>query len=47
MSVAMLLAVSIMTAGTLIFELFPGVLLKLFDASEDMMNIGIPALRSI
>ena len=44
---AMILAVSIMTAGTLIFELFPNVLLKLFDASEDMMKIGIPALRII
>ncbi len=44
---AMILAVSIMTAGTLIFELFPSVLLKLFDASEDMMKIGIPALRII
>ncbi len=44
---AMLLAVSIMTAGTFIFELIPSVLLKLFDASEDMMRIGIPALRII
>ncbi len=44
---AMLLAVSIMAAGTVIFELFPKQLLWLFDASEEMMAIGIPALRIV
>lgn len=44
---AMTLAVAIMATGTLIFELFPTVLLKLFDASEDMIVIGVPALRII
>ena len=44
---AMTLAVSIMTMGTIIFELFPGLLLRMFDASEEMLRIGIPALRII
>ncbi len=47
LSFSMVLAVSIMTVGTLVFELFPAVLLKLFDASPDMLAIGIPALRII
>lgn len=34
-------------AGTAVFELFPGQLLGLFSASEDMLLIGIPALRII
>ena len=44
---AMILAVSIMTAGTVIFELMPGTLLGFFNASENMMRIGVPALRTI
>ena len=44
---AMILAVSVMTVGLLVFELIPGLLLKLFDASDEMMKIGIPALRII
>ena len=44
---AMILAVSIMLVGMLAFELIPNVLLNLFDASEDMLKIGIPALRII
>ena len=44
---AVKLAVSIMVIGTLIFELFPSALLSLFDASEHMLSIGIPALRII
>ena len=41
----MLAALCIMTVGTLIFELAPQVLLGLFDASETMLAVGIPALR--
>ena len=41
------LAVGIMAAGTLAFQLFPRRLLQMFNASEDMMGIGIPALRTI
>ena len=44
---AMTLAVSIMAFGMLIFELFPRQLLALFDASPEMVVIGVPALRII
>jgi Na+-driven multidrug efflux pump len=44
---AFALAISIMLVGTIVFELIPGVLLKMFDASDDMLAIGIPALRII
>ncbi len=37
----------IMGAGCLLFEAIPGPLLSLFSASEEMMEIGIPALRII
>lgn len=42
-----LYAVGIMAAGCLVFHLFPGFLLGLFDADENMLAIGIPALRII
>lgn len=41
------LAVSIMALGTLLMWLFPETMLRLFDASEDMISIGVPALRTI
>ena len=37
----------IMTFGTVLFELFPEFLLGLFNASPEMLEIGIPALRII
>lgn len=40
-------AVSIMVIGTIIFQVIPGPLLSLFNASEHMLEIGIPALRII
>lgn len=40
-------AVSIMIVGLLIFELMPAALLSLFDASDYMLSIGVPALRII
>ena len=40
-------AISIMLIGLAVFQLIPGDLLRLFDASEDMLSIGIPALRII
>jgi putative MATE family efflux protein len=40
-------AASIMFLGLAIFQLFPGKLLLLFNASPDMMEIGVPALRII
>ncbi|MBP5604360.1 MAG: MATE family efflux transporter [Ruminiclostridium sp.] len=41
------LAVSIMFVGTLVFELVPELLLSLFEASDNMLLIGVPALRII
>ena len=40
-------AVTFMACGTVIFWLFPEALLGLFDASEEMLSIGVPALRII
>ena len=37
----------IMTFGTLVFQLFPQHLLSMFQASDEMLLIGIPALRII
>lgn len=42
-----LTAITIMSAGTLLFELIPNVLLGFFNASEHMLEIGVPALRII
>ena len=44
---AITVAICIMALGTLAFELLPGVLLSFFNASEDMLAIGIPALQII
>lgn len=40
-------AVCIMFAGFLVFQIFPKTLLLMFEASEKMLMIGIPALRRI
>ena len=42
-----LAACSIMLVGVLVFELFPKQLLALFAASDEMLKIGVPALRII
>ncbi len=44
---ARIYATILMLVGLAIFELFPGQLLSLFEASEHMLSIGIPALRII
>lgn len=44
---SILSAMSIMAIGLAAFELIPGTLLSLFDASENMLAIGVPALRTI
>jgi len=44
---ALTLAVSIMVVGTFVFLSVPELLLNLFNASEDMIQIGVPALRII
>lgn len=40
-------AITIMTIGLIAFQLFPNKLLGLFSASENMLEIGVPALRII
>lgn len=40
-------AISIMAFGTIVFNLFPQQLLGIFNASEEMLEIGVPALRII
>ena len=40
-------ATVIMALGVLAFELIPGVLLSFFNASEEMLEIGVTALRII
>lgn len=40
-------AVAMLTLGLAVFQLVPGVLLQLFNASDDMMTIGTLALRII
>lgn len=44
---ALYLAIGIMVAGTVLFELIPVPLLRLFDASDAMLSIGVPAIRII
>ena len=44
---ALLLALGIMAAGTALFELLPVPLLRLFDASDTMLTIGVPGTRII
>ena len=44
---ALFMAFCIMLFGTLAFELFPKYLLLMFSASDEMLKIGIPALRTI
>lgn len=46
-SLSILYAVGIMCVGFLIFQLFPEELFLLFDASEHMLSMGVPALRII
>lgn len=40
-------ATAIMAAGVALFQLIPHLLLGLFDASDYMLEIGVPALRII
>ena len=47
MKLAMIYAVSILFVGLLVMQIFPAQLFSLFEASEDMLAIGIPALRII
>lgn len=44
---SILYAVALMFIGFAVFQIFPSQLLLLFDASDTMLSIGIPALRII
>lgn len=44
---SVMIAVCIMLAGLAVFQLAPATLLGMFDASEHMLEIGVPALRTI
>lgn len=44
---AVMYAVALMLVGLALFQLIPDKLLALFDASEHMLEIGVPALRII
>ena len=44
---SMVLACSIMAVGTALMWIIPETMLKIFDASENMLAIGVPALRTI
>lgn len=43
----MIYAISLMAIGFIAFQVWPKQLLNIFDASEQMLSIGIPALRII
>lgn len=47
MKLAIMYAVGIMFVGFLVMQIFPVQLFSLFEASADMLAIGVPALRSI
>ncbi len=47
MKLSIFLAVGIMLVGLMLFQLMPESMLALFDASDEMVEIGIPALRAI
>ncbi len=40
-------ATGIMAVGLLVFQIFPGQLLQLFQADEAMLQVGVPAFRAI
>lgn len=44
---SLIVACVIMIVGTIVFQCFPEQLMYLFDANEEMMSIGVPALRII
>lgn len=47
LSFSLKLAVTIMAAGMLVFEVLPAQLLGMFHASSEMTRLGVPALRII
>ncbi|MGN0594206.1 MAG: MATE family efflux transporter [Hominimerdicola sp.] len=47
MKLAIMYAVAIMAVGVIVMQVCPEALLKLFEADENMLSIGVPALRII
>lgn len=47
MKLGIMYAVAAMMIGLVVFQLIPAKLLELFEASETMIEIGVPALRTI
>lgn len=47
MKLAMMYAFGMMAIGLIIFQFCPEALLKMFNASDSMLAIGVPALRTI
>ena len=47
MKLSIMYAVAIMAVGIVVFQVFPSQLFMMFDASETMLAIGVPALRTI
>ena len=47
MRLSIMYAVTIMIVGIVVFQIFPKQLFMMFDASETMLAIGVPALRTI
>lgn len=45
--ISIMYGISIMLIGLVIFQIFPKELLSLFNASDKMISIGVPALRTI
>ena len=46
-SFSMVLSISIMVVGTIVFQLFPKQLLSMFSANDEMYAFGVPALKII
>lgn len=47
MKLSIIYAMGVMLMGLVIFQVFPVQLLSLFNASSEMMAIGVPAIRTI
>ncbi len=47
LKVGLVAAISIMIAGTIIFQVFPSQILRFFNVSDSIVKIGIPAFRTI
>ena len=45
MKLGVMVGCSIMLFCLVIMQLFPGQILKIFDATDDMLSMGIPAVR--